>query len=78
MLSPPTAGAATGVAPEAEQLLRAATSFLASQQRFGVDTHSTLDAVPESGQKIQCDHAASLSVQRPNKLRAERRSIACT
>lgn len=73
MLSPATAGAATGVAPEAEQLLRAATSFLASQERFSVDTHSTLEAVLESGQKIQFDHAASLSVQRPDKLRAERR-----
>jgi len=67
------AGQATGVDPEAERLLRATTTFLASQQQFSVDTASTIEIVLESGQKLQFDHAATLTVQRPNKLRAERR-----
>lgn len=67
------AGQATGVEPEAERLLRAATSFLAGQQQFSVDTDSTIEIVLESGQKLQFDHSATLTVQRPNRLRAERR-----
>jgi hypothetical protein len=64
---------AAGIDPQAERLLKASTSFLASQKQFSVDTRSTLEVVLPSGQKIQFDHAARQSVQRPNKLRAERR-----
>ena len=61
-----------GVAPAAQQLLKASTDFLARQQRFSVDTESTIEVVLDSGQKIQFDHTARVSVERPNKLRAER------
>ena len=46
--------------------------FLASQKQFSVETRSSLEVVLVSGQKIQFDHTARQSVQRPNKLRAER------
>ena len=59
--------------PEAGRLLQTSLAFLAGQQRFRVETRSTLEVVLDSGQKIQFDHAAVLSVQRPDKLRAERR-----
>lgn len=62
-----------GVEPEAEKLLQAATRFLAAQQQFSVSTRNTLEAVLVSGQKLQFDHAAALSVRRPDRLRAERR-----
>ena len=62
-----------GVQPEAEKLLQAATRFLAAQQQFSVSTRNTLEAVLVSGQKLQFDHAAALSVRRPDRLRAERR-----
>jgi hypothetical protein len=62
----------TGITPEAQQLLKASTDFLARQQRFSVDTESSIDVVLDSGQKIQFDHTARVSVERPNKLRAER------
>lgn len=61
-----------GVDPAAKQLLKASTDFLARQQRFSVDTESTIEVVLDSGQKIQFDHTARVSVERPNKLRAER------
>jgi hypothetical protein len=61
-----------GITPKAEKLLRVATDFLAGQKQFGLDTRSTIEVVLDSGQKIQFDHTARLSVQRPNKLRAER------
>jgi hypothetical protein len=61
-----------GIAPEAQQLLKASTDFLASQQRFSAETRNTLEVVLKSGQKVEFNHAARLSAQRPNKLRAER------
>jgi len=61
-----------GISPEAQQLLKASTDFLASQQQFSTDTRNTLEIVLTSGQKIEFNHTARQSVQRPNKLRAER------
>lgn len=68
---------ASAVQPEAIQaqakkLFQASTRYLAGQARFSVDTQSSIEVVLESGQKIQFDHAVSLTVQRLNKLRAER------
>ena len=62
----------TGIAPEAQRLLKASTDFLASQQQFSAETRNTLEVVPKSGQKIEFNHTARVSAQRPNKLRAER------
>jgi hypothetical protein len=61
-----------GIAEEAQQLLKASTDFLAGQQQFSADTRNTLEIVLVSGQKIEFNHTARQSVQRPNKLRAER------
>ena len=62
-----------GIDPQAAKLLNASTNFLASQEQFSVSTQSTIEGVLTSGQKLQFDNAATLLVQRPNKLRAERR-----
>jgi hypothetical protein len=70
-LSPALAQPA-GIDPQAEKLLKASTDFLASRKAFSVDARSTLEVVLVSGQKIQFDHTAKLSAQRPDKLRAER------
>jgi hypothetical protein len=61
-----------GIAPEAQQILKASTDFVASQQRFSTGTRNTLDVVLKSGQKIEFNSTGQQSVQRPNKLRAER------
>jgi hypothetical protein len=61
-----------GVAPEAKQILKASTDFLASQLRFTADTRNTLEIVLKSGQKIEFNSTGRQSIQRPNKLRAER------
>ena len=58
--------------PQAVKLLKAATDFLASQKALAADTRNTLEIVLTSGQKIQFAHTANVSLQRPNKLRAER------
>ena len=62
-----------GIEPQAEKLFKSATTFLAAQKRFSVDSSSTIEVVLASGQKLQFDSAALLQVQRPNMLRAERR-----
>lgn len=61
-----------GIDPAATRLLKAATDFLAGQKQFSVETRNTLEVVLTSGQKIEFNHTARQSVQRPNKLRAER------
>lgn len=61
-----------GIAPEAQRLLKASTDFLASQKQFSAETRNTLEIVLTSGQKIEFNHLARMSAQRPNKLRAER------
>lgn len=61
-----------GIDPQATKLLKRSTDFLASQQRFSVETRNTLEVVLKSGQKVQFDHAARMWAQRPDKLRADR------
>ena len=61
-----------GIAPEAKQILKASTDFLASQQRFTADTRNTLEIVLKSGQKIEFNSTGHQFVQRPDKLRSER------
>jgi hypothetical protein len=61
-----------GVAPEAKQILKASTDFMASQQRYTADTRNTLEIVLKSGQKIEFNSTGRQFVQRPNKLRSER------
>ncbi|HPO17847.1 MAG TPA: DUF2092 domain-containing protein [Rubrivivax sp.] len=65
-------GAAGRNRPAALKILKASTDFLASQQRFTVDTRMSLEAVMFTGQKIEFNQSSRQSVQRPDKLRAER------
>lgn len=71
-ISQPAFAEPEGITPQAETLLKASTEFLASQQRFSLDTLSSIEVVLTSGQKIQYDHTAKLSVLRPNKMLAQR------
>jgi len=66
-------GQTSAVDPAATQILRRMTDYLGSLQQFSLDTQNTFESVFESGQKIQFDVSASVVVQRPNKLRAERK-----
>jgi hypothetical protein len=65
-------GTASSTEAQARGLVKQMSDFLASQNKFSVETRSTLEVVLVSGQKIQFDHSARQSVQRPNKLYAER------
>jgi hypothetical protein len=73
--APATVGAQwEGIDPATTARLEAATNFLAAQMMFTVDTESTLEAVLETGQKIEFGFVVRLAVERPNKMRAERHS----
>jgi hypothetical protein len=62
-----------GIDPQAVKLLKASTDYLASLKQYGVDARTSIEVVLNTGQKLQFDAAASLALQRPNKLRGERR-----
>jgi hypothetical protein len=64
---------APAVDPAATQILRRMTDYLGNLQRFSLDTQNTIEAVYDSGQKIQYDLSTTVLVQRPNKVRADRK-----
>ena len=57
---------------EAIQLLRRSTDYLAGVNQLRIDTDATIEAVLPSGQKVQSSQRVVITVQRPNKMRAER------
>ena len=57
---------------DAIQLLRRSTDYLAGVNRLRIDTDAMIEAVLPSGQKIQSSQRVVITVQRPDKLRAER------
>ena len=63
----------TGIDPQAEKLLRRMGDYIASRQQFSLKAESVLEAVLTTGQKLQFDSPATLTLSRPNKLRAHRR-----
>ncbi len=71
-----TPGAAAAQAfvvdPEAVKILQRTMDYLSTLQQFSVDTHNTVEEVLDSGQKVLFDFQVAVTVQRPNKLRAER------
>jgi hypothetical protein len=58
--------------PQAVQRLKTSMDYLANLQQFAFDTESTIEAVMDSGQKIQFGNAISAVVKRPNKMRVSR------
>ena len=61
------------VEPAATEILQRMTDYLGSLGQFSLDTENTLEDVLESGQKIQYDCLTSVVIQRPDRLRAERK-----
>jgi len=66
-------GQSSAIDPKADQILRKMCDYVADLKQFSVHTENSLEAVLISGEKIQFDSPANLSVSRPNKLRADRR-----
>ena len=64
---------APAVDPAATQILQRMTDYLGSLQQFSVHTQNTVEDLLDSGQRVDMDVSASVTVSRPNKLRAERK-----
>ncbi len=62
-----------GVDPKADTVLRAMTTYMAGLKQFSIRTENSLEAVTAEGQRIQFVAPASLTVSRPDKLKADRR-----
>ena len=58
--------------PEAVELLRRSTNYLAGLKQFRADTQASIEMVTSDGQKLQFDQHVIVSVQRPNMMRTER------
>jgi hypothetical protein len=72
VIAAPAYAQATGVDPEVLKLLRRMTDYMAALPQYSFDTQNTLEAVLKTGQKLDFDFSAKVTVQRPNRLRAER------
>jgi hypothetical protein len=64
---------AEGVEPEADTLLKNMTTYLASLNKLTVTSHSTIESMLDSGQKVMFDHDNLTSIIRPNKLFTQRK-----
>jgi len=73
-LAAPLAASAqpAGIDPQATAILKRSMDFLAGLKAFSLDADSTIEATLTSGQKLQFDSVAQLTLQRPNKLVARR------
>jgi hypothetical protein len=60
------------VDPDATRILKRMTDYVGGLEKFSLDTDNMLDEVLVSGQKIQYDFTTTVTVRRPNRLRAER------
>lgn len=69
------AGLAAGEAAieeEATQILEKSMTYLSGLPKFSLAAHSSIEAVMDTGQKIQFDNISLVAVKRPNKLYAVR------
>lgn len=63
----------TALDPEAVAVLKKATTYLAGLNALSLKGHGSLEVVLVTGQKLQFDNDVTLSLQRPDKLRAVRK-----
>src|SRR4249919_2735046 len=59
------------ITPEAKAVMDRMNTYLKGLQAYTIQAHGTRDEVIAHGYKLQNNESASLSVQRPNKMRAE-------
>jgi hypothetical protein len=72
-VSPDALAQKPAVDPAATQILKRMTDYLGGLPQFSVKTQNTIEDQLGSGHRVDFDISASLTVSRPNKLRAERK-----
>lgn len=70
---PPSAQKASKIDPKAKEVLHDMSEFLSRQKAFEVDVKGSTDVVLEKGQKVQFNRAGHIWVERPNKIRSDRK-----
>lgn len=63
----------SAIDPAATVILERMTSYLGSLKQFSVQTQNTIEDVIYTGQRIDRDVSATVTVSRPNRLRSERK-----
>ena len=71
-VSPDARAQAPAVDPAAVETLKRMTTFLDGLQQFSVNTHSIIEEMHASKHRVDYDVSASVTIKRPNKLRAVR------
>jgi hypothetical protein len=61
------------VDPKARALVEKMSDFLANQRRFSVQTDGSTEVVLETGEKLEYDFSSTVRLQRPDRLRSDRR-----
>ena len=69
-------GQTPAIAPQAEQILRQMSDYLAKQNQFQVNVQKSVEVVLDSGQKLQFDNTVSVTVRRPNGIHTIRKGLA--
>ena len=64
---------AAGVDPAATKILKRMSNHLGGLKKFSVTTHNDIEDLLDSGQRVDHDVLASVTVSRPNKLHAARK-----
>jgi hypothetical protein len=63
------------VDPAATQILKRMTDYLGGLKQFSVSTQNSLEDLLPSGHRVDFDLSVSVTIKRPNKLRAERKGL---
>lgn len=58
---------------QAREILKAMTDYLAAQQSLSFDVDSSVEIVTTAGQKLTIASSGSVAVQRPDRIRVQRR-----
>lgn len=64
---------AENIEPDADEILRSMSAYLAGATAFSVNADIDLEIITRDGQKLQLSSAAALTMKRPDKLRLERK-----
>ena len=73
-LSGGAATAAEGVSPDADEILRAMSTFMSGTKAFSVTADISNEVITQQGQKLQFNSSASALVERPSHLQVARKS----
>ncbi|EFK09786.1 conserved hypothetical protein [delta proteobacterium NaphS2] len=63
----------SAVDPAAVEILKRMTDCLGTLKQFSVKTQNTIEDLTESGHRVDYDVSATVTVSRPNKLKAQRK-----